>query len=138
MLTHRTAVLDKLIQTVTVLLRRLLKIPLWITNEMPKELKQANANGLKKATDNGKKKSPKVAVQQIMKQIATVTGNKDMDIDADGMYGPATIAAIKKAQELAGVTADGDPGAETAKKLVDFSKIPHWCRRNSRHRFNRS
>ena len=50
-----------------------------------------------------------------MKQIASVTGNKDMDIDADGMYGPATIAAIKKAQELAGVTADGDPGAETAK-----------------------
>ena len=33
---------------------------LWIRNEMPKELKQANANGLKKATDNGKKKSPKV------------------------------------------------------------------------------
>ena len=27
-------------------------------------------------------------VQQIMKQIATMTGNKDMDIDADGMYGP--------------------------------------------------
>ena len=98
---------------------------LWITNEMPKELKQANANGLKKATDNGKKKSASVAaVQQIMKQIASVTGNKDMDIDADGMYGPATIAAIKKAQELAGVTADGDPGAETAKKLVDFSKNP--------------
>ena len=98
---------------------------LWITNEMPKELKQANANGLKKATDNGKKKSASVAaIQQIMKQIASVTGNKEMDIDADGMYGPATIAAIKKAQELAGVTADGDPGAETAKKLVDFSKNP--------------
>ena len=98
---------------------------LWITNEMPKELKQANANGLKKATDNGKKKSASVAaVQQIMKQIASVTGNKDMDIEADGLYGPNTIKAIKKAQELAGVTADGDPGAETAKKLVDFSKDP--------------
>ena len=98
---------------------------LWITNEMPKELKQANANGLKKATDNGKKKSASVAaVQQIMKQIASVTGNKDMDIEADGLYGPNTIKAIKKAQELAGVTADGDPGAETAKKLVDFSKNP--------------
>ena len=98
---------------------------LWITNEMPKELKQPNANGLKKATDNGKKKSASVAaVQQIMKQIASVTGNKDMDIEADGLYGPNTIKAIKKAQELAGVTADGDPGAETAKKLVDFSKNP--------------
>ena len=98
---------------------------LWITNEMPKELKQANANGLKKATDNGKKKSASVAaVQQIMKQIASVTGNKDMDIQADGLYGPNTIKAIKKAQELAGVTADGDPGAETAKTLVDFSKNP--------------
>jgi len=98
---------------------------LWITNEMPKELKQANANGLKKATDNGKKKSASVAaIQQIMKQIATVTGNKEMDIEADGLYGPNTIKAIKKAQELAGVTADGDPGAETAKKLVDFSKNP--------------
>tara|TARA_A100001035_G_scaffold66157_1_gene50505 strand:+ start:5217 stop:7817 length:2601 start_codon:yes stop_codon:yes gene_type:complete len=98
---------------------------LWITNEMPKELKQANANGLKKATENGKKKSASVAaIQQIMKQIASVTGNKDMDIQADGLYGPNTIKAIKKAQELAGVTADGDPGAETAKKLVDFSKNP--------------
>ena len=29
---------------------------LWIRNEMPKELKQANANGLMKATDRGKKK----------------------------------------------------------------------------------
>ena len=28
-----------------------------------------------------------------MKQIATVTGNKDMDIDADGMYGSATIGS---------------------------------------------
>ena len=92
---------------------------------MPKELKQANANGLKKATENGKKKSASVAaIQQIMKQIASVTGNKDMDIQADGLYGPNTIKAIKKAQELAGVTADGDPGAETAKKLVDFSKNP--------------
>ena len=98
---------------------------LWITNEMPKELKQANATGLNKAPDNGKKKSASVAaVQQIMKQIASVTGNKDMDIEADGLYGPNTIKAIKKAQELAGVTADGDPGAETAKKLVDFSKNP--------------
>ena len=98
---------------------------LWITNEMPKELKQANANGLKKATDNGKKKSASVAaVQQIMKQIATVTGNKDMDIQADGMYGPNTIKAIKKAQGLAGVKVDGDPGAETAAKLVDFAKKP--------------
>ena len=32
------------------------KDPLWITNEMSKELKQANANGLKKATENGKRK----------------------------------------------------------------------------------
>ena len=98
---------------------------LWIRNEMPKELKQANANGLMKATDRGKKKSASVAaVQQIMKQIASVTGNKDMDIEADGMYGPASIAAVKKAQELAGVTADGDPGAETAAKLVDFADNP--------------
>ena len=98
---------------------------LWIRNEMPKELKQANANGLMKATDNGKKKSASVAaVQQIMKQIATMTGNKDMDIDADGMYGPASIAAVKKAQGLAGIKADGDPGAETAKQLVAFAEKP--------------
>ena len=98
---------------------------LWIRNEMPKELKQANANGLMKATDRGKKKSASVAaVQQIMKQIATVTGNKDMDIDADGLYGPASIAAVKKAQGLAGIKADGDPGAETAAKLVDFADKP--------------
>ena len=98
---------------------------LWIRNEMPKELKQANANGLMKATDRGKKKSASVAaIQQIMKQIASVTGNKDMDIEADGMYGPASIAAVKKAQGLAGVTADGDPGAETAAKLVDFADNP--------------
>ena len=98
---------------------------LWIRNEMPKELKQANANGLMKATDRGKKKSASVAaVQQIMKQIATMTGNKDMDIDADGMYGPASIAAVKKAQGLAGIKADGDPGAETAKQLVAFAEKP--------------
>ena len=98
---------------------------LWIRNEMPKELKQANANGLIKATDRGKKKSASVAaVQQIMKQIATMTGNKDMDIDADGMYGPASIAAVKKAQGLAGIKADGDPGAETAKQLVAFAEKP--------------
>ena len=98
---------------------------LWIRNEMPKELKQANANGLLKATERGKKKSASAAaVQQIMKQIASVTGNKDMDIEADGMYGPASIEAVKKAQQLAGVKVDGDPGAETAAKLVDFAENP--------------
>ena len=98
---------------------------LWIRNEMPKELKQANANGLLKATERGKKKSASAAaVQQIMKQIASVTGNKDMDIDADGLYGPASIEAVKKAQQLAGVKVDGDPGVETAAKLVDFAENP--------------
>ena len=98
---------------------------LWITNEMPKELAQANAKGLLKATENGKKKSASAAaVQQIMKQIASITGNKDMDIDADGLYGPASIEAVKKAQGLAGITVDGDPGAETAAELVKFSKDP--------------
>ena len=98
---------------------------LWITNEMPKELAQANAKGLLKATENGKKKSASAAaVQQIMKQIASITGNKDMDIDADGLYGPASVAAVKKAQELAGITVDGDPGADTAAELVKFSKDP--------------
>ena len=98
---------------------------LWITNEMPKELAQANAKGLLKATENGKKKSASAAaVQQIMKQIASITGNKDMDIDADGLYGPASIEAVKKAQGLAGITVDGDPGAETAGELVKFSKDP--------------
>ncbi len=98
---------------------------LWITNEMPKELAQANAKGLLKATENGKKKSASAAaVQQIMKQIASITGNKDMDIDADGLYGPASIEAVKKAQGLAGITVDGDPGADTAAELVKFSKDP--------------
>ena len=98
---------------------------LWITNEMPKELAQAQAKGLLKATENGKKKSASAAaVQQIMKQIASITGNTDMDIDADGLYGPASIAAVKKAQELAGITVDGDPGADTAAELVKFSKDP--------------
>lgn len=98
---------------------------LWIKNEMPKELAQAEAKGLMKATERGKKKSASAAaVQQIMKQIASVTGNKDMDIDADGLYGPASIKAVKKAQELAGITADGDPGADTAAKLVAFSENP--------------
>jgi len=98
---------------------------LWITNEMPKELAQADAKGLLKATENGKKKSASAAaVQQIMKQIASITGNKDMDIDADGLYGPASIEAVKKAQGLAGITVDGDPGAETAAELVKFSKDP--------------
>ena len=59
-----------------------------------------------------------------MKQIASITGNKDMDIDADGLYGPASIEAVKKAQGLAGITVDGDPGAETAAELVKFSKDP--------------
>jgi len=98
---------------------------LWITNEMPKELAQANAKGLLKATENGKKKSASAAaVQQIMKQIASITGNKDMDIDADGLYGPASVEAVKKAQGLAGITVDGDPGADTAAELVKFSKDP--------------
>ena len=98
---------------------------LWIKNEMPKELKQANANGLLKATERGKKKSASAAaVQQIMKQIASVTGNKDMDIDADGLYGPASIAAVKKAQQLAGIKVDGDPGAQTAAELVKFAENP--------------
>ena len=69
---------------------------------MPKELKQANANGLKKATENGKKKSASVVlIQQIMKQIASVTGNKDMDIQADGLYGPNTTSKqLKKHKNL--------------------------------------
>jgi hypothetical protein len=98
---------------------------LWITNEMQKELDKFEAKGLLKATDNGKRKSASAAaVQQIMKQIASITGNKDMDIDADGLYGPASIEAVKKAQGLAGITVDGDPGAETAAELVKFSKDP--------------
>ena len=97
----------------------------YIANEMPKELEAAGAKGLLKATERGKKKSASAAaVQKIMTQIASITGNKDLDIATDGLYGPGSIAAVKKAQELAGITVDGDPGAQTAGELVKFSKDP--------------
>ena len=48
---------------------------------------------------------------------------------------PLLLAPVKKAQGLAGIKADGDPGAETAKKLVDFAENPDTGR-NCRHRFN--
>ena len=97
----------------------------YIANEMPKELESKQANGLLKATDRGKNKSASAAaVQKIMTQIGAVTQEPEFDIKVDGMYGPASVTAVKKAQELAGITVDGDPGAETAAELVAFSKKP--------------
>jgi peptidoglycan hydrolase-like protein with peptidoglycan-binding domain len=97
----------------------------YIENEMPKELKAANAKGILKATDRGKKKSASAAaVQKIMTQIGSVTGDDVYNIETDGMYGPASIKAVKAAQEAAGIKVDGDPGANTAAELVKFSKNP--------------
>lgn len=98
---------------------------LWIKNEMQKELDKFEAKGLLKATDNGKRKSASAAaVQKLMTQIGSVTQEPEFDIDTDGYYGPASVKAVKKAQELAGITVDGDPGAETAAELLKFSENP--------------
>jgi len=97
----------------------------YIANEMPKELEAAGAKGLLKATDRGKKKSASVAaVQKIMTQIGSVTGDDVYKITVDGSYGPKSIEAVKAAQEAAGLKVDGDPGANTAAELVKFSKNP--------------
>lgn len=97
----------------------------YIENEMPKELKKANAKGILKATNRGKNKSASAAaVQKIMTQIGSITNDPVYDIEVDGMYGPASIKAVKAAQEAAGIKVDGDPGANTAAELVKFSKDP--------------
>ena len=98
----------------------------WISTEMPKELEKAQAKGLLKATNRGKIKSASAAaVQTILMRIGTANNNEELKkIKADGLYGPATIAGVKRAQELAGITVDGDAGANTAKELLAYSKDP--------------
>ena len=98
----------------------------WISTEMPKELEKAQAKGLMKATNSGKIKSASAAaVQTILMRIGTANNNEELKkIKADGLYGPATIAGVKRAQELAGITVDGDAGANTAKELLAYSKDP--------------
>lgn len=98
----------------------------WISTEMPKELEKAQAKGLLKATNRGKIKSASAAaVQTILMRIGTANNNEELKkIKADGLYGPATIAGVKRAQELAGITVDGDAGANTAKELLAYSKNP--------------
>lgn len=97
----------------------------YIANMMPKELEKAGAKGILKATNRGKKKSASAAaVQKIMTQIGSITGEDVYKVTVDGFYGPASIKAVKAAQEAAGIKADGDPGANTAAELVKFSKNP--------------
>jgi len=98
----------------------------WIANEMPKELESKQAKGLLKATNRGKIKSASAAaVQTILMRIGTANNNDDLKkIKADGLYGPATVRGVKRAQEIAGITVDGDAGANTAKELLDYSKNP--------------
>lgn len=98
----------------------------WIANEMPKELEAAGAKGLLKASDRGKKKSASVAaVQTVLMRLGTATNNDELKkIKADGFYGPASIAGVKRAQEISGIKMDGDPGADTARELLAYSKDP--------------
>jgi len=98
----------------------------WIENELPKELEAAQAKGLMKATNRGKKKSASAAaVQTILMRIGTGNNNAELKkIKADGFYGPATIAGVKRAQELAGIKVDGDVGANSARELLAYSKDP--------------
>jgi len=98
----------------------------WIANEMPKELESKQAKGLLKATNRGKIKSASAAaVQTVLMRIGTATNNEELKkIKADGFYGPASIAGVKRAQEIAGIKVDGDPGADTARELLAYSKDP--------------
>ena len=98
----------------------------WIANEMPKELESKQAKGLLKATNRGKIKSASAAaIQTVLMRIGTATNNEELKkIKADGFYGPASIAGVKRAQEIAGIKVDGDPGADTARELLAYSKDP--------------
>ena len=98
----------------------------WIANEMPKELASKNANGLNKATNRGKIKSASAAaIQTVLMRIGVANNNEELKkIKADGYFGPASISATKRAQTLADLKVDGDPGKNTAKALLDYSKDP--------------
>ena len=98
----------------------------WIANEFPKELESKQAKGLLKATNRGKIKSASAAaIQTVLMRIGTATNNEELKkIKADGFYGPASIAGVKRAQEIAGIKVDGDPGADTARELLAYSKDP--------------
>jgi hypothetical protein len=98
----------------------------WIANDMPKELESKQAKGLLKATNRGKVKSASAAaVQTVLMRIGTANNNADLKkIKADGFYGPATVAGVKRAQEIAGIKVDGDAGADTAAELLSYSKNP--------------
>ena len=98
----------------------------WIANEMPKELESKNANGLNKATNRGKIKSASAAaIQTVLMRIGVANNNEELKkIKADGYFGPASISATKRAQTLADLKVDGDPGKNTAKALLDYSKDP--------------
>ena len=93
---------------------------------MPKELESKNANGLNKATNRGKIKSASAAaIQTVLMRIGVANNNEELKkIKADGYFGPASISATKRAQTLADLKVDGDPGKNTAKALLDYSKDP--------------
>jgi len=98
----------------------------WIANEFPKELESKQAKGLLKATNRGKIKSASAAaIQTVLMRIGVANNNEELKkIKADGFYGPASIAGVKRAQEIAGIKVDGDPGADTARELLAYSKDP--------------
>lgn len=58
-------------------------------------------------------------VKKVQHLINLITGDK---IDEDGEFGKVTVAAVKHAQKILGVTVDGKFGKETLTAILDKSK----------------
>lgn len=67
-------------------------------------------------TPNGNS-MPKADVKKLQYVLNQVFG---ANLKEDGSYGPATIAAVKKAQKTIGVNQDGYYGSNTRAKMVDY------------------
>lgn len=53
-----------------------------------------------------------------VKALQVALNNKGITVSVDGVYGPATLEAVKNFQEAHALTADGVPGPETWLKLT--------------------
>ncbi|MFD7714062.1 peptidoglycan-binding protein [Streptomyces sp. NPDC059785] len=66
-------------------------------------------------------------VQFATSNWATRTG-KANPIDVDGIFGPATLALVKKFQKASGLTVDGIVGKNTGNSVLDNAgAMRDWC-----------
>jgi len=59
------------------------------------------------------------AIKELQQQLTAL----GFEVQADGKYGPNTIAAVKEFQQIMGLTVDGDAGPNTIAKLNEAKNI---------------